>query len=186
MELEGLLQCLPVPIPNQIGQVHTTYPNSWRSIYISSSQLRLGLPSCLFPSGFPIKTVYKPLLSLIRATCLAHLIFLDLITQTILGEEYRTLSYSLCSFLHSPVTSSVLDPIILLSTLFSNTPSLLSSLNVSDQVSQPYRTAGKTIHLCILTFILVDSKLEDKKFFIEWWQAFRDFSLLSIFSWIKF
>jgi hypothetical protein len=27
-----------------------------------------------------------------------------------LGEEYRTLSSSLCSFLHSPVTSSLLGP----------------------------------------------------------------------------
>jgi hypothetical protein len=30
------------------------------------------------------------------------------------GEEYRSLSYSLWSFLHSPVTSSFLDPNILL------------------------------------------------------------------------
>ena len=34
---------------------------SWRSILILSSPLRLGLPSCLFPSGFPTKTLYKPL-----------------------------------------------------------------------------------------------------------------------------
>ena len=30
--------------------------------------------------------------------------FLDFITRTILGEEYRTFSSSLCSLLHSPVT----------------------------------------------------------------------------------
>ena len=34
------------------------------------------------------------------------LIFLDFITRTVLGEEYRSLSSSLCSFLHSTVTSS--------------------------------------------------------------------------------
>jgi hypothetical protein len=39
-----------------------------------------------------------------------HLILLDFITSTILLEEYRTLSSSLCSFLHSPVTSSLLGP----------------------------------------------------------------------------
>jgi hypothetical protein len=44
------------------------------------------------------------LLSPIRATCPAHLIFLDFITLTILVEVYRPLSSSLCSFLHSPVT----------------------------------------------------------------------------------
>ena len=37
--------------------------------------------------------------------------------------------------LHSPITSSLLGPNILLNTLFSNTLSLRSSLNVSDQVS---------------------------------------------------
>ena len=37
-------------------------------------------------------------------------------------KQYRSLSSSLCSFLHSPVTSSLLGPNILLNTLFSNTP----------------------------------------------------------------
>jgi hypothetical protein len=39
----------------------------------------------------------------------------------------------------SPVTSSLFDPNILLSTLFSNTLSLYSFLKVRDQVSHPYR-----------------------------------------------
>jgi hypothetical protein len=39
-----------------------------------------------------------------------------------------------------------------LSTLFSNTLSLCSSLNVRDQVSRPYRTTGKIIVLDILIF----------------------------------
>jgi hypothetical protein len=43
----------------------------------------------------------------------------------------------------SPVTSSLLGPNIFLSTLFSKTLNLLSSLNVSDQVSHPYKTTGK-------------------------------------------
>ena len=50
-------------------------------------------------------------------------------------KQYRSLSSSLRSFLHSPVTTSLLAPNILLNTLFSNTLCLLSSLNVSDQVS---------------------------------------------------
>ena len=41
-------------------------PTSRRSILILSSHLRLGLPNCLFPSGFPSKTLCTPLPSSIR------------------------------------------------------------------------------------------------------------------------
>jgi hypothetical protein len=57
----------------------------------------------------------------------------------ILGEDYKSLSSSLYSFLHTLVTSSLLIPNILLNTLFSNTLSLRSSLSLSNQVSHPYK-----------------------------------------------
>ena len=44
-------------------------PTSWRSILILSSHLRLGLPTGLFPSGFPAKPLCTTLPSSIRATC---------------------------------------------------------------------------------------------------------------------
>ena len=45
------------------NSIQSPQPTSWRSISILSSHLRLGLPSRHFPSGFPTKTMYTPLLS---------------------------------------------------------------------------------------------------------------------------
>jgi len=87
-----------------------------------------------FPHQDPVCTSHLPP---IRATCPAHLILLDLIAR--ISGEYRPLSSSLCSFLHSPVTSSLLGPNILFSNLFSNTLSLRTSINVCDHVSHPYK-----------------------------------------------
>ena len=119
------------------------HPTSWRSILMLSYHLCLGLPSGLFPSGFPTNTLYTPLLT--PCTCympspshssrLYH-------PNNIVGEE-QILSPSLCSFLHSPVTSSLFGPNILPNTLFSTTLSLYSSLNVLDQRRTMKKKLGK-------------------------------------------
>ena len=101
------------------------------------------------------------------ATCPAHLLLLDLITRIMFGEEDRSLSTSLCSLLHSPVSSSLSGPHVLLSTLFSNTPSLRSSLSVSDHVSHPYKTSGNVTVLVVFILIFSDRKLKNKKFCTE-------------------
>jgi hypothetical protein len=87
----------PVPILSQIDPVHTT-PSYLRSSLILSTYIRLGLPSGLFPSGFPTKPLYSLLFSPNRATRLENFSILDLITLIILGEK-QLLSSSLCNFM---------------------------------------------------------------------------------------
>jgi len=70
---------------------------------------------------------------------------------------YRSFNSTSCSSLHSPVTSSLLGPNILLTTLFSNNLSLRSSLNVSDQISHRYKITVKIRVLHILIFKFLNS-----------------------------
>ena len=104
----------------------------------------------------------------------AHLILFDLIKLAIFGEDHRSWNSSLCSFLHSPVASSLVVPYIFLSTLFSNTLCLLFSLNVSDQVSHPYKTTGKIIVFYVSSswYIILHNKVRNI------------YCLISVFSWI--
>ena len=164
---------------------YASHPTFWRSILLLSSYLGLKLLSGLFPSRFPTKTLYRTLPSPIRTTYITYLIILDFITRTKLGEEYRSLCSSLRSFSPLPLSSLLLGPNIILNTHFSNNLSLRSSLNVSDQVSHPYKTTVKIRVLNILIFKFFDSKLEDKRFCTEWKQAFPDFNMLLVSSWME-
>ena len=133
----------PVPIVSQIIQLHATISH-FLKIHLNNI-----LPSTTGSSNWSLtlrhlheNPVYT---SSLLHTCYKprppH--FLDFITRTVLGVPYRSLSFSLCSFLHLIVTLSLLGPNILVSTLFWNTLSLRSSLNIRDQLSHPYKITGK-------------------------------------------
>ena len=96
----------PSPPPVLMRSIHFMPPHH---NFILSSHLRLGFPSGLLSSGVHTKNLCE-LLYPIRATWVAYLIIFDLFTPIIFAEEYRPLSSLLCSFLHSPVTSSLLGP----------------------------------------------------------------------------
>jgi len=101
---------------------------------------------------FPTKTLYAPILYSplpCYMPSLAHSSCFDL--RNYIWWHCRSLS-PLSNFLHSPVTLSLLDPNILVSTLFPNTLSLRFARNVNDQLSHPYNTTGRIIVLCNLTF----------------------------------
>ena len=140
-------------------------PTFWRSSLILSSHLRLGLPNGTFPSGFPTKTLYKPLLSLSH-TCYMPRPSPRFDHPITIWWGYRSFSSPLCSFLQCPVTSPFLGPHIFLSTLVSETLILRVSLNVSDQVSHPYKTTGNIIIQCsCITGVIYVSEPE---FVIRW------------------
>jgi hypothetical protein len=80
----------PYPETDQ-SRPRLTHPTSWRSILILSYHLCLFLRRGLFLSGSPTKRCMNSF-SPPRATCHVVLIFLDLITRKIFGNQYRSLS----------------------------------------------------------------------------------------------
>jgi len=80
----------PVPILSQINPVHAL-PSHILKIHLNIilSSMPGSSKRSLF-LRFPTKTLYTPFLSPIHATRSAHLILLDLTTQIIFGEQYRS------------------------------------------------------------------------------------------------
>ena len=101
--------------------IQSTYPHpiSWRSILIFSTHLCLGLPSGLFPSGFPTKTLYIPLSSPI---CVIHI------------YHYEMCNCEICGFHTSLVGDAVSLEVTKCRCVFPN-------ISAEHSITQPFNTA---------------------------------------------
>jgi hypothetical protein len=138
-----------VPIWSQINPVNTT-PFCEMHFNIIH-QLILGLSSCLFSSGFRTNNLHAYFFSPFVLCALP-------ISSSLLHHSnytWRRVQVMKLLIMHPspPSCNFIRLRQNILSTLFSNTLSLCSFLNVRNQVSHPYRTTGK----------ILDSRIEDKK-----------------------
>ena len=138
----------PLLIFSQLNPVHTLtslLPKIHLNIILPSTPVSpQWYLSLRFPYRIPINASPFP----IRATCPAHFILLYFITRRILGEEDRTLSSSLCSFLHSPFTSSLLGPIFS-SAPYSQTPSTYVPPSMSATKFHTHTKQQAKLYFCI-------------------------------------
>jgi len=153
----------PFPLPEDPSEYYPLI-YSWVFLQVVSS-LR-------FSNQNPVCTSLS-----ICTTYPTHLFLLDLIIR-IFVEEYRSLISSICSFLHSPVILSLLGPNIFLSTLFSNTLILHSSLSMSDQISHPYKTTGKKNYSSVYLNLYILGEQTGR------FQTFDMFWMLYAFFWV--
>jgi hypothetical protein len=134
------------------------HPISLRTILILCTHLCFGFPSCLFHSFSPTKVDLHSLSPQSRYMhCPCHPPWLDQSNYT--WRIVQVMKLLILQFSHTSSYSSFFVPNILLSTLFSNSLSVCSSLNVRDQIWHPYKTTGKIIVLYILTFTFLDSSV---------------------------
>jgi hypothetical protein len=124
------------PVLSHVNPVH-----AWTPFFIICFNIVFPLPWSLngfFPSGFQTKILYAFLTFPMHVTCPTHLILLELITFIIFDEEYKLQRSSLCSYLHSSVTSSLFKS--------KHSPQHFA---LKHQFSHPYKVTGKIIVLYI-------------------------------------
>jgi len=143
MELEGSLPHSQEPVTIPYPELHQSTPCPHISL---TGDLNIILPSTPGPSRSSLSLRFPHQNPLYTST-LPHSRYMPRPSNS---YRFNNLA-SLRSYLHSLVTSSLLGSYTLLNTLSSNTNNLRSSLNVSDHISQPYKT-GKITVLYTLNF----------------------------------
>jgi hypothetical protein len=158
---QNLCTC-PYPELDQSSPHHPIPP----IILTLSNHPRLDLPSGLLPSDFITNNLYAFLFSFVLHDPPSHPPHFNYSNNT--WRRVQIMKLFIMQF--SPLSCHLISlrskypP----QTLFSNTPSLCSSLNVRDKVSHPYRNTGKLRVLYILIFKFFYSNREDRRFWTEW------------------
>jgi hypothetical protein len=106
-----------------------------------------------------------------HATFSVYIIFLDFIILILLGKQYMLWSSSLCGFFRHPITWSLFSPNIFLSTLFSNTLTLCSSINIREHTNH-----GQD-HNCVYSDFYVFRQQTRRQMFLDW--------MVASITWIK-
>jgi hypothetical protein len=147
----------PVCIPSQINSARNN------PAYFSMIHFKTILPymsgSSYWSLSFWISQQNPACIPLLSHACYIPWHLIILIILIISGDEYKLWSSSLCNYLQPHIILSLLGPNILLTTLFSNTPNLCSSSNVS----HPYKTINKITVLYIFNFYVFRQQMRRQK-----------------------
>lgn len=146
-------QTMPLdPILTHWIQSITSHPVSFQMHLIWSSHIGLDFPRCLFPSVFQTKIFYMLLNSSVCVTSPADPI--------VLMHNTIWWSYSLCNLQHFSDSSYLLDPKILISTLFSNAINLRCFVRVRDYFSHSYKPVNSigVRYILIFRFLIAGVK----------------------------
>ncbi|PNF33414.1 hypothetical protein B7P43_G04158, partial [Cryptotermes secundus] len=152
-----------------VAQFRSTITN--RSLIQEEIKRRLNWGNARYHSAQSIlssRLLSKNINIIIYKTIILSLVLYGCETLSLtLREEHRLICIPLLTIHATCPAHLILLPNILLNTLFSNTLSLCSFLNIRDQVSHPYRTICKIIVLYILILMFLDSKREDERLWAE-------------------
>ena len=142
----------PVPILSQVGPVRTLL------FHILKIHLNIIFPTMPGSPKWSLSHTF-PHQNPVYASPLPHTRYMShpspssrFYHPNSIGWGVQIIKLIIMYFSPLPDSSSFLGPNILFNTLFSNTLSLLSSINVSDQISHPYKIKGEIIVPYILFY----------------------------------